>query len=209
VEPYKLIKSRLLNGSHSAMACLGVLAGHTTTAQVMADPVFASFVETLMREEIGPLLPSVPGIDLEDYEDTLLARLGNPKVADTLARLCARGSTKLPSYLLPSVTEALEEGGRYQLMALAVAGWMRHLRGFDGQGRTFGVEDPLKDTLQPLARALGTDPGPLLELRAIFGDLWREPDFCDALEQALCDLDRYGARETVSRYLGAGVALAA
>src|SRR3712207_4667165 len=51
VSPYETVKTRLLNAGHSAIAYLGYLAGHRTTADVMADPVFRTFLARLMAEE--------------------------------------------------------------------------------------------------------------------------------------------------------------
>ena len=51
------MKLRLLNGAHSALAYLGYLAGHMTIPDVMADPVFRSYVQALWRE----IIPVVPG----------------------------------------------------------------------------------------------------------------------------------------------------
>ena len=42
-----------------------------------------------MDDEVTPLLPAVPGVDLPDYKRTLLERFQNPKIRDTLARLAA------------------------------------------------------------------------------------------------------------------------
>ncbi len=42
-----------------------------------------------MREEAAPTLPAVPGVDVDEYIASLLERFSNPRVADTLERLCA------------------------------------------------------------------------------------------------------------------------
>ena len=64
VTPYKLAKTRLLNGTHTAMAYLGQLAGHRTTAEMVADPTCGRFLARLMQDEVAPLLPQAPGLDL-------------------------------------------------------------------------------------------------------------------------------------------------
>jgi Mannitol dehydrogenase C-terminal domain len=45
-----------------------------------------------MDQEATPTLPPVPGVDLEDYKHTLIERLANPQIRDTIARLCAESS---------------------------------------------------------------------------------------------------------------------
>jgi fructuronate reductase/mannitol 2-dehydrogenase len=203
VAPYELMKKRLLNGSHCALGYLGVLAGHGTTADALADPVFREYVQRLMGEEVAPLLDAVPGIDLDEYQRTLLERFANPKINDALQRLCRRGSTKMPSYILPSIREAMEAGRPHTLLTLAVAGWLRYLRGVGFGGEEIPIQDARKDQLQPLAREGGEDPRPLLAERSVFGDLMDRPAFVSALEDALRGLERDGARETIDIYLTA------
>ncbi|HEX8346290.1 MAG TPA: mannitol dehydrogenase family protein, partial [Actinoplanes sp.] len=85
VTPYKLMKTRLLNASHSALGYLGYLVGnYTTSSEATANPVIADYLATLMRQEITALLPDVPGIDLGVYQRTLLERFANPQISDQL-----------------------------------------------------------------------------------------------------------------------------
>jgi fructuronate reductase len=55
--PWETLKLRMVNGSHSAMAYLSVLAGWPTVDVAMAQPALRSFVSDLMAQEIAPTLP--------------------------------------------------------------------------------------------------------------------------------------------------------
>jgi fructuronate reductase/mannitol 2-dehydrogenase len=206
VRPYELMKKRLLNGSHTALAYLGCLAGHRTTDAALSDPPFRAFIGELMENEMTPLLPAVPGIDLDDYKRTLLERLGNTKIRDELQRLCRRGSTKVPSYLLAPIREARAAGTPHELLTLAVAGWLRYSRGVDLAGADIAVEDARTADLQALAIRGGVDPRPMLAERSIFGDLGADEGFARRLEQALRTLERRGPRGAIDAYLAAGAA---
>ena len=203
VSAYELMKTRLLNGSHSALGHLGHLAGHVRMDDVLADPDLREYVTRLMAEEIAPLLPTPAGIDLAQYQRSLLQRFADPAIADRLERLCRRGSSKVPLYVLPSLREALDRGGRSELLTLAVAGFCRYLRGTDLQGRSFPLPDERAEELRALAVAGGTDPRPLLGVRAVFGDLGDRPEFVEALTAALQRLDRDGVRATLAASLDA------
>jgi mannitol 2-dehydrogenase len=192
VEPYTLMKTRLLNASHSAIGYLGHLAGYDRIDEALADPIMRDYVEQLMGDEVAPLLPDVPGIDLARYQDTLIERFGNPQICDRLTRLCRRGSAKVPAYLLPSIREARRAGRPHELLTLAVAGWLRYLRGVDGEGRPFDVEDGCAERLRALAPAPFGDPRPILHQHDLFGDLGRDPRFCDSIRQGLATIDRDG-----------------
>jgi mannitol-1-phosphate/altronate dehydrogenase len=201
VARYELMKTRLLNASHCALGYLGSLAGYTSIDEVMADPLFAEYVERMMDVEVTPLLPPPDGIDLAEYKQTLLRRFANPAIADQLYRLCRRGSTKMPHHLLPSLREAVDGNGPHALLTLAVAAWFRYLLGVDMAGRPVVIDDPRADLLQALARAGGTDPRPLLGERSIFGDLGEHPRFVAELADALERLERNGVRETLAAAL--------
>ena len=137
VHPYEMMKLRLLNASHSAMGYLGFLAGFQYIHEIMADELFREYIRRLMDEEVTPLLAPVPGIDLAEYKATLLTRFANPAIKDQITRICLDGSSKVPKFLLPSLHEALATGRPTRLLTLALAGWLRYLRGEDEQGRPF------------------------------------------------------------------------
>jgi len=201
VHPYEMMKIRLLNASHVAMGYLGYLAGYRYVDDVMADPLFVDFITRMMDEEVTPLLPPVPGVDLTDYKRTLVERFANPKIKDQVQRLCLDGSAKMPKFLLPSVSEALASGRPCRLLTLATAGWFRYLTGVDEAGAPIPIEDPMAGTLQALAAQGREDPRPLLVVHGIFGDLGQNQAFVTAIEKALRDLYREGAKATLSAYL--------
>jgi mannitol-1-phosphate/altronate dehydrogenase len=201
VAPYKLIKSRLLNGSHSALGYLGYLAGHRTTAEAMADRHVRRYVARLMADEVAPLLPAdIAGMELAEYQSVLLDRLSSPAIADHLERLCRRGSTKMADYVLPSLREATAAGRRRTGLTLAVAAWCRYLVGTDLAGRPIDVQDPRLAELQPLARR---GAGALLGVTDLFGDLGRDAALVADVDGFVRLLDESGVRGTLDRVLGA------
>jgi fructuronate reductase/mannitol 2-dehydrogenase len=202
VAPYETVKTRLLNAGHSAIAYLGYLAGYRTTSDVMADPVFRTFLARLMAEEIGPSLPGVPDLDLAAYQATLLDRLANPRMADQLSRLSRRGSSKIPNYVLPSIQAAVDDDRPHTLLCLAVAGWLRFLRGADYAGDEVPIQGPRPD-LVPIAQEAGADAAPLLAEQSIFDSIGRDPRFADCVQHALSALDEQGPREVIEAYLAA------
>jgi mannitol 2-dehydrogenase len=201
VTGHELLKTRLLNGSHSALGHLGALAGHEHVHEIMADPVLGRYVCRLMAEEIGPLLPCPPGTDLDRYRRSLLRRFADPAIGDRLDRLCRRGSSKVPLHLLPSLRTARAQGSPTGLLTLALAGWCRYLRGVDQRGRVLAVHDELAEELGALARAGGVDPRPLLGVRSVFGDLAEDAGLVADLGRALRELEAHGVRGAVARAL--------
>jgi mannitol 2-dehydrogenase len=193
VGPYKLVKSRILNGGHSALGYVGTLLGYELTDAAMTDPLIRSFLEHMLCEEVRPLLPDVAGIDLDEYVGTTLQRFANPAIGDSLTRLCRRGSTKMPSYLLPSLIEARRQGGPWRLVALAVAAWIQYLRGLDLNGRPIEVADARAEELQPLARMPAIEGlRSLLEVDDIFKGLGADDEVVEQIFDSLRLLTEHG-----------------
>jgi mannitol 2-dehydrogenase len=199
VEPYELMKLRLLNASHQALCYLGYLSGYRYAHEVCQDPVFVSFLLGYMDREATPTLSPVPGVDLNAYKHTLIERFANPEVRDTLARLCAESSDRIPKWLLPVVRHQLATGGEIERCALVVAAWARYAEGVDEQGEPIQVVDRLREPLMAAARRQREDPTAFIANRELFGDLIDEPKFVAAYTSWLESLHTIGAHATLER----------
>ncbi|MBP5981709.1 MAG: mannitol dehydrogenase family protein [Halomonas sp.] len=197
VEPYELMKLRLLNASHQALTYFGYLAGYRYAHEVCQDPLFVDFLLGYMREEGTPTLAPVPGVDLETYRLTLIERFANPEIKDTLARLCAESSDRIPKWLVPVIHHQLAHGGEIKRSAAVVASWARYAEGVDEQGEPINIVDRLKDTLIAIAAENRTRPSAFIDNRELFGDLADHPRFLDAYLQTLNSLHKHGARVTL------------
>ncbi|UQX12099.1 mannitol dehydrogenase family protein [Candidatus Mycobacterium methanotrophicum] len=200
VGDHKLVKTRLLNGTHIALGILATLAGYQRTDEAMADHVIFDYVEQLMRDEIQPLLPPVPGMNTPGYRNTLLIRLSNPRMGDQLSRLARRGSAKISSFLLPSLQEAIAQGRSHTLLMLALAGWARYLRGYDLKGGKIRIQDPESELLTRLATTAGNDPGPLLRHQMFIG-LRSVPTFKERIGDMIADIDERGVLSAMRQAL--------
>jgi len=203
VEPYELMKLRLLNASHQAMCYFGYLAGYRLVHEAAQDPLFQAFLLGYMDCEATPTLPPVPGVDLDGYKHTLIERFSNPEVRDTIARLCAQSSDRIPKWLLPVVREQLAAGGEIRRSAAVVASWARYAEGTDEQGEPIEIVDRLRDTLIRSARRQYDDPDAFIANRDLFGDLADDKRFVTAYQSALTSLHTRGARATLESLVGA------
>ena len=199
VEPYELMKLRLLNASHQALCYFGYLCGYRLVHEAAQDPLFQAFLRGYMDEEGQPTLDPVPGVDLEDYKRTLLERFANREVRDTIARLCAESSDRIPKWLLPVVRQQLATGGEIRRSAAVVASWARYAEGVDERGEPIEVVDRLRDELIAAARRQRDDPDAFIANREVFGDLADDDRFVAAYRWALRSLHERGARATLER----------
>lgn len=203
VEPYELMKLRLLNASHQSLAYLGHLAGYTYVHEMMKEELYTSFLLAYMGDEAAPTLPLVPGQDIAEYKTTLINRFSNGYVSDTLLRLCAETSDRIPKFLLPVVQHNLENGGRVELSALVIASWARYAEGADEDGKPHEVVDALADELTTRASKQGEDGTMFIEYREVFGNLVDDKRFVEAYTDALRSLHKIGAQRTVEAFMKA------
>jgi mannitol-1-phosphate/altronate dehydrogenase len=195
VEPYEVMKLRLLNASHLAVACLGDLAGYTFIDETMANPLFKLYMQALMDHETGQTLLPVPGIDLPAYKKKLIDRFANPAIKDTVQRV----ATDAPlNTVLASIRDRLKANESIDLLALALAGWMKRIRGGkDETGRDIVVKHPLAAQLREKAIEGGANPAALFSMTQLFGELGNDPRCVEPTKKYLESLYAHGTLETM------------
>jgi mannitol 2-dehydrogenase len=199
VEPYELMKLRLLNASHQALCHPGRLVGYRFVHEVTTDPLFARFLLDYMTQEAIPTLRPVPGVDLLGYANQLIDRFSNPEVRDTVARLCANASDCIPKFLLPVIREQLAVGGPVTRSVAVVASWARDAEGSDENGTPHELDDDLAPQLQAAAHRQRRHLTAFLDdNRAIFGELADDPRFAAVYRSILHSLFDRGVRKTLA-----------
>lgn len=202
VEPYELMKLRLLNCSHQALCYVGYLSGYRYAHEVCTDELFVDFLLGYMEREGSPTLPPVPDVDLDAYRRQLIERFANPEVRDTLARLCMESSDRIPKWLVPVIQQNLAHDGEVERSALVVASWARYAEGIDEQGAPIDVNDRAKDVVMAAAARQKDDKLAFLRNPDFFGDLVEHERFTTAYVAALDSLHERGARATLEAARG-------
>jgi fructuronate reductase len=196
VAPFEAMKLRLLNGSHSALAYLGYLAGYETVAEAIADPGLGAFVAGLMEDTI-PTLSLPPGTDVLGYTRALIERFRNPALRHRTWQIAMDGTQKLPPRILAPLRERLARGLPITRHALVVAAWMRYVTGIDERGGMIDIRDPMAETLAAVLVQEGPSTAKLvpalLGLTSVFGDLGADPRIRAAVSAALDRLYSRGA----------------
>lgn len=203
VEAFECHKLRLLNASHTAISYVAYLAGFQYVHEVFENPAFYKYIYNMMHLEVKPLLPAIPGVDIDKYCNTLLERFANPTIMDQITRLTLNGSGKLPQFIMPSVAEQIMAGTHnFRRLTFCVAGWFRYLNGVDEQGKSYSIDDPMAEDLKARAIKGGESPFPLLDVKSLFGDDLRgDKKFVDELTNAMKSIHRDGAMKALALYV--------
>lgn len=201
VAPYELMKLRILNGGHAAIAYPSALMGHHFVHDAMADPLVEDFLAKLETSEIIPTVPSVPGVDFLEYLAKIRERFSNTAVGDTIPRLCLDGSNRQPKFILPTIMERLAAGKSVDGLALEVALWCRYCSGTDDAGNAINIVDEKVARLTEHALRAKDNPAAFLEMTDVFGPLGENAIFAAAFSQALNSLWSNGTKATLQAYL--------
>lgn len=148
--PWETLKLRMVNGAHSCIAYLGSVAGWSTVDEAIRQPELRACIETLLRDEVEPTLPALPGLDLASYRLSLISRFANPALAHRTQQIAMDGSQKIPQRWLATLSDQINQKGDIKLLSLCLAGWLRYLQGYDEAGHRYEISDPLADKLKEL-----------------------------------------------------------
>ncbi len=201
VAAWERLKLRMVNGAHSALAYLGVVAGWATVDVAIGQPALHRFIAAMLSSEVEPTLAglAVP----PRYRERLLLRFANPALAHRCAQIAMDGSQKIPQRLLATLRDRLAAGASITHLSLALAGWLHFLRGHDEAGKHYIIDDPLAAALQVLVRDGQAVPDAraraehLTRFAPVFGDLAGEPRLVAALAPPLQSLHERGVAATL------------
>lgn len=202
VHPYERMKIRILNGGHAAIAYPSALMDIEFVHDAMAEPLVARFLSALLTREVIPVVPPVPGVDLQEYGSSVERRFANPAVGDTIRRLCLDGSNRQPKFIVPTIEARLARGESVDGLALVSAAWCRYCRGITDSEQAIEPNDDAWPRLQAAAREAAHDPRAWLAMHDIYGDVGAHPVFAAAFGDALGALARVGAARALADYAG-------
>lgn len=201
VTPWELMKIRILNGGHAVIAYPAGMLDIHFVHEAMADAQVRAFLEKVEADEIIPAVPPVPGTDLQAYFAKVAERCANPKIGDTVRRLCLDGSNRQPKFIVPTIAHRLERDLPVDGLALESALWCRYCAGTTDSGAAIEPNDPNWDHLTQVAQAARTDPSSWLDMAEIYGATGRDPRFAEPFARWLAMLWDRGTRATLDTYL--------
>jgi fructuronate reductase len=160
---HERLKLHVLNGTHSALAYLGLPRGHRYVRQAIADSELRAFLDEMVTREIAPALAP---LDTAAYWRTVKARFENPMIDHRLAQIAEDGSLKLPQRLFPLLEANIKAGREIDRLAKVIAAWLDLMA-------TTPSRDPANAWFTTWDEA-GADKAMALDNPALFPALFRE-----------------------------------
>ena len=126
VAPARDRKVRLLNGTHTLMAVLGLPLGCRGVAEALGHPALGPFLRQAMFSDGVDSFPPAARPEAWAFAEETLARFLNPGVRDTLERLVLQISAKVGARWRPILEGCRRERGAWPgRFALGLAGYLR------------------------------------------------------------------------------------
>ena len=214
ITAYRERKVHLLNGAHTLMAPVALLAGCETVLDAVRHETVGHFIRRATLDEIAPGL-GVPFAHA--YARDVLDRFANPYVRHALIDITLHGTTKMRVRVVPSVVRYAERTGRAPAsLAFGFAAYLLFTRGaLQEERRRAGLHVPPDDRAERVRAAWaslgGHDDAALAELvyavcsdGSLWGaDLTALPGFADAVLEHLGRMARAGVPAALDAHLAA------
>ena len=129
ITPYKKRKVGILNGGHTALVPVALLAGLETVGQAVNDEQVGAYLADTLNQEIIPALP-LPQDELQQFARDVLLRFRNPYIQHRLASIALNSWSKFAARIAPQLLRYVELRGQLPArLVLALAATMRLYRG--------------------------------------------------------------------------------
>lgn len=198
VEPYELMKLRLINAGHQAIAYFGLLLGYVYVHDVTQNEQIVNFLNAYMDREATSTLKPVAGIDVGQYKAKIIERFQNPNVQDTLARLACDGSDRIPKFVVPVIRDRLAKGESIWLSTAIVASFAIYLDAVNEGEKAIEIVDRMKDKLAVWSGKLKTDASVISGEDEIFGDVVNNKVFVETFKTIYDMIRKDGSKKTIA-----------
>jgi tagaturonate reductase len=122
---YETRKLRLLNGTHTALAPLAILAGLRTVREVVEHPLLGQLQRHILFQEIIPAA-DLPREAAEEFGRSIIERFRNPWLAHEWRVIATNQTAKLRIRVVPSILAYVQQRGRApEGLALCIAAYLR------------------------------------------------------------------------------------
>jgi D-arabinitol 4-dehydrogenase len=191
VLPYEEAKIRILNASHSCIAWAGTLVGLEFIHEGTDEDEIREMAFDYVTDDVIPCLSPSP-LNLAEYRDVVLDRFSNPYIKDTNQRVTADGFSKIPGFIVPTLTELLERRMSLAATAMLPALYYVFLMRWHRDQLPYAYQDGVMDAAAAHAMLNSPDPvGAFCAERQLWGKLTGNADLEAAIRAAVVRVDEW------------------
>jgi tagaturonate reductase len=142
IKPYRTLKVRILNGSHTLFTIPAFLAGKQTVKESVEDAVVGKFFRQGLFNEILPAL-DFPDAEKQAFAEAILERFKNPYIKHYLSSITLNSVSKFKVRVLPSLLESFKQTGVLpKAMTFSLAALIKYYDGArDAHGSFIGARN--------------------------------------------------------------------
>lgn len=202
VNLYEKAKLRVLNGTHSTLAYLGLLFGFETVYEGISNPAIESLIRRLLDEEILPSLGETGKMDPKEYGDAILQRYHNKHIRHLLAQIAWDGSQKLPFRILNTIRDNIKFDRSISLLCVPIAAWLLFLKSKHQDASK--LTDPLAEELLSKVDAAKSNEDlvdKILSVETVFAELGQHSGFVTSVKAHVALLSK-ASGENIESVLG-------
>lgn len=200
VTPYEHMKIRILNGGHALIAYASGLLDIEYVYEAMKNSLILKFFKKVEENEILPVLPSVPNTNLHSYYLKIQERFSNPKIKDTIKRLCLDGSNRQPKFIIPTINDCIKKSIDFKGLAIESALWCRYCYGITESNIKIEPNDPNWNSLKAKAIEAKKRPISWIEMKHIYGNVAKNIKFQEYFNKYLNDIWNKGVANVIEEY---------
>ncbi|MBK4734338.1 tagaturonate reductase [Noviherbaspirillum pedocola] len=204
IAPYKRRKVGILNGGHTTLVPVALMAGLEAVGEAVADEQVGGFLRAALDDEIIPAL-GMDRAELQAFAEDVLRRFRNPYIRHRLDAIALNSWPKFAVRVMPQLLRHIDmHGAPPERLTLALAATMALYRGdrirlADDEASlrwfrdAWAAHDAGELSLQAMVRGW-------LANVALWGrDLNAAPGLTDATTRALEVITQHGMREALAR----------
>jgi tagaturonate reductase len=117
-----------LNGGHTALVPIALLAGSQTVGEAVDDEMIGAYLARTIEQEIIPALP-LPKDELNAFASEVIRRFRNPFIRHRLESIALNSWPKFSARVIPQLLNRFETEGNAPHLILALAATMVLYRG--------------------------------------------------------------------------------
>ena len=107
--PYKKMKVRILNGSHTSLVFPSLLCGVETVGESVKDELLRSYLDKCLSDYILPMLGETQ--ENKDFAAAVLERFANPYIRHLWKSISLNSVSKFKARVMPTINDYIEKTG--------------------------------------------------------------------------------------------------